>query len=141
VLAIGIAVGRATTSRTPAARTHIYTRQATAPVSRTVANSLVLSRHLSDAEVLLTEFRSESAAAPDLAARAGDLLATTRHLLDAPAARDPELHAMLEDLELVLVQLARLHSDRGRDTAGFVRKTIEHRDLLGRLQVESDRGI
>lgn len=140
VLAIGIAVGRATVSRVPGVRTHIDPRDRTSTTApRNAALSSVLTQHLSDAEVLLTEFRNEMDPPHDLAARAGDLLGTTRHLLDAPAARDPELHAVLEDLELVLVQLARLQSVR--DDSGFVRQTLEHRDLLGRLHVGSSRGI
>jgi len=142
VLAIGIAVGRATVSRTPGVRTRIDTRGATSSAaSRPAALSSILTQHLSDAEVLLTEFRNESGAAPDLAMRAGELLSTTRHLLDAPAARDPELHAVLEDLELVLAQLARLQSGRVGDDAGFVHETLDQRGFPGRLHLGSDRGI
>ena len=139
VLAIGIAVGRATVSRAPAVRTRIDSGWMAATEPRSASLSSVLTQHLSDAEVLLTEFRSEMDPPHDLAARASDLLGTTRHLLDAPAARDPELHAVLEDLELVLVQLVRLQS--ARDEAGFVRETLEHRDLPGRLRVGTSRGI
>jgi hypothetical protein len=136
VLAIGIALGRATVARTPGARTRIEPSGARA-TARPAALTGMLARHLSDAEVLLAEFRAESAAAPEVAARAADLLETTRLLLDAPAARDPNLHAVLEDLELVLVQLARVQANR--DDVGFVRDTIEQRDLLGRLHVTSAR--
>jgi hypothetical protein len=73
--------------------------------------------HLARAEALLTAFGSGAAdlagddlaadGAPD-AAWARDLLTTTRLLLDSPAARDPQRRRLFEDLELVLVQMARL---------------------------------
>src|SRR5262245_48844482 len=47
-------------------------------------------------------------------ARAGDLLLTTRLLLDSPASSDPRMRNLLEDLELVLAQVVRLRSGRGR---------------------------
>jgi hypothetical protein len=39
---------------------------------------------------------------------ARDLLTTTRLLLDSPAGADPARRELLETLELVLVQIARL---------------------------------
>ena len=47
-------------------------------------------------------------------ARAAELLTTTRLLLDSPAGADPKVRALLEDLELVLAQVAHLESERGR---------------------------
>ncbi|HEU4748337.1 MAG TPA: hypothetical protein VFS56_07525, partial [Gemmatimonadaceae bacterium] len=48
------------------------------------------------------------------AGKASDLLVTTRLLMDSPAAQDPKLRGLLEDLELVLVQIARLRVERNR---------------------------
>jgi hypothetical protein len=46
--------------------------------------------------------------------QAGELLSTTRLLLDSPAAAsDPRLKNLLEDLELVLAQLSRLPAEHG----------------------------
>ena len=44
------------------------------------------------------------------ASRAGDLLTRTRLLMDSPAANDPAMRDLLEDLELVLMQVVRLQS-------------------------------
>lgn len=98
-------------------------------------------RHLADAEVLLTAFAAVGggaqgpppAAAPD-SAWARDLLVTTRLLLDSPAGRDPARRTLLESLELVLVQIARLpHADTPAERA-LIDRAIRNGDLLARLR-------
>jgi len=64
---------------------------------------------------------------------AGELLATTRLLLDSPAASDPELRALLDDLELVLAQIARLRTTRGDIELDLIASTLEQRDVIPRL--------
>lgn len=95
--------------------------------------------HLTRAEALLTSLRTGDAPAdvdPDLGRWAGELLAETRLYLDSPAAADPGTRALLEDLELVLVQVA--VADRaGPGGAGDrerAREAMEERDLLLRLR-------
>jgi hypothetical protein len=66
-------------------------------------------------------------------ARAAELLTTTRLLLDSPAAADPKVRALLEDVELVLAQVAHLESDRGRVEFEMITQALEQRDLLPRL--------
>jgi hypothetical protein len=66
-------------------------------------------------------------------ARAVDLLTTTRLLLDSPAASDPRVRALLEDVELVLAQVATLESDRVRVEFELIAQALEQRDLLPRL--------
>ena len=68
-------------------------------------------RHLAKAEALLVSYRADSVDASidaRLAAWARPLLGDTRLLLDSPAANDPRRRRLLEDLELVLAQVARL---------------------------------
>ena len=66
--------------------------------------------------------------------RAGDLLSTTRLLLDSPAAEDPELQVLLEDLELVLAQVVRLSSKRPQQELEMITDALAERDVLPRLQ-------
>jgi hypothetical protein len=66
-------------------------------------------------------------------ARAAELLTTTRLLLDSPAAADPQVRALLEDVELVLAQVAHLESDGGRVEFELITQALEQRDLLPRL--------
>lgn len=72
---------------------------------------VAMLRHLAKAEALLVSFRSDSVDASmdaRLAAWARPLLGDTRLLIDSPAANDPRRRRLLEDLELVLAQVARL---------------------------------
>lgn len=67
--------------------------------------------------------------------QAGDLLSTTRLLLDSPAAAsDPRLKALLEDLELVLAQLARLPSEHGKTELNLIKEALVQRDVVPRLR-------
>ncbi|MDQ3698662.1 MAG: hypothetical protein M3373_11665 [Gemmatimonadota bacterium] len=66
--------------------------------------------------------------------QAGELLSTTRLLLDSPAAADPELRILLDDLELVLAQIARLRAAQGTDELDLITGTLEQRDVLPRLR-------
>ena len=66
--------------------------------------------------------------------RAGDLLLTTRLLLDSPASSDPRMRNLLEDLELVLAQVVRLRSERGHAELDLINQALEQRDVMPRLQ-------
>jgi|SRR5689334_2590691 len=66
--------------------------------------------------------------------KAADLLVTTRLLIDSPAAsRDVKLRSLLEDLELVLVQIARLRNERSRSDLDLIHQAVEQGDVLSRL--------
>src|SRR5207253_2556235 len=79
---------------------------------------LAAAQYLTRTEALLTGFRAETRAGVPTAqfsVQARDLLCTTRLMLDSPAARDVRLKSLLEDLELVLAQIAQLPSSGDRD--------------------------
>jgi len=66
--------------------------------------------------------------------KAADLLVTTRLLIDSPAAtQDPKLRSLLEDLELVLVQIARLRGERNKGDLDLIHQAVEQGDVLSRL--------
>jgi hypothetical protein len=96
----------------------------------------VTSRYLGQAVTLLVALPSSSDYTPDrkLIERAGDLLSTTRLLLDSPAAEDPELKVLLDDLEFVLAQVVRLSSNRPRQELELITDALVERDVLPRLQ-------
>ena len=58
---------------------------------------------------------------------------TTRLLMDSPAAQDPKLRSLLEDLELVLVQVARLRGGKSREDLDLIHQAVEQGDVLSRL--------
>jgi hypothetical protein len=67
--------------------------------------------------------------------QAGELLSTTRLLLDSPAAAsDPRLRSLLEDLELVLAQLSRLPSEHGMTELNLIAEALEQRDVVPRVR-------
>jgi hypothetical protein len=67
--------------------------------------------------------------------QAGDLLSTTRLLLDSPAAAsDPRLKNLLEDLELVLAQLSRLPSEHSKTELNLIAEALEQRDVVPRVR-------
>lgn len=68
------------------------------------------------------------------AGQARDLLATTRLLLDSPQAGDPHLHALLNDLELVLAQIARLPHKAAQPDVYLIDETLDQREVLPRLR-------
>ncbi|HEV8600096.1 MAG TPA: hypothetical protein VGQ69_12095 [Gemmatimonadales bacterium] len=68
------------------------------------------------------------------AGQARDLLATTRLLLDSPQASDPHLQALLNDLELVLAQIARLPQRAAQPDVYLIDETLDQREVLPRLR-------
>lgn len=144
-LLIGIGVGRASTSletRAPAV--------APAPVPIVAAmptrdESIAAqpydhetSRYLGQTAALLTSLPGEVRAGradAQFVSRAGDLLTTTRLLLDSPAAKDPAMRNLFEDLELVLAQVVRLQNNRStRTELDLISEALQQRDVLPRLR-------
>jgi hypothetical protein len=72
---------------------------------------------------------------PLLASRASELLLQTRLLIDSPAASDPSLHSLLEDLEVVLAQVSRLRSEHDSLDVHALERTLEQRGVVSRLRV------
>jgi hypothetical protein len=135
VLVLGVAIGRFALPR------------AKPPVPTTVADArtdsvnipepyqATTSRYLGQTAALLVGLPSDGSRADGAnIGRAKDLLSTTRMLLDSPAASDPRLRALLEDLELVLAQVVRLQADKSGDELDFIRQALDQRDVLPRLR-------
>jgi hypothetical protein len=94
------------------------------------------SRYLGQTAALLISLPSKDARGkPDavFAGKASDLLVTTRLLMDSPAARDPQMRSLLEDLELVLVQIARLRGEKSKADLDLIHQAVEQGDVLSRL--------
>lgn len=94
------------------------------------------SHYLGQAAALLISLPvkdSSSKADASFAGKAADLLVTTRLLMDSPAAQDPKLRSLLEDLELVLVQVARLRGESKKEDLDLIHQAVEQGDVLSRL--------
>src|SRR6266478_2016048 len=95
-------------------------------------------------EELLTGFRAEarspSVPAAQFSRQARDLLATTRLMLDSPAARDARLKGLLEDLELVLAQIAQLPAGGDKEDVQLITQGLDERSVLLRLRTAIPAG-
>ena len=114
--------------------------------SRTEAEAMAPYRvatmqHLVATEALLVALHTDARAGRSdttIATWAGDLLGTTRLLIDSPAAKDPQLKQLLEDLELVLAQISRLPGAHGESAdLGIIDDAVRHRQIITRLRALS----
>ena len=108
------------------------------------AYQLTAVRHLSEAEALLTSFRTRSATDQQMDAQLGswarELLSNTRLLLDSPVANDPQRRPLLEDLELVLVQIVQLSPGSTPQDRELIEKTLQHDHVMTRLRTAIPAG-
>lgn len=139
VLLVGIAIGRGirpgvtTTPATPAL----------AGSEQDVAYRLAATQYLGRTEALLAGFRADAGAGrldPQFLSQARDLLSSTRLLLDSPVGRDPRMKPLLEDLELVLAQIALLPATRDSQDVELITQGIDQRSVLTRLRTAIPTG-
>lgn len=108
------------------------------------AYQLTAVRHLSEAEALLTSFRTRTTADQQMDAQLGswarELLSNTRLLLDSPVANDPQRRPLLEDLELVLVQIVQLSPGSSPQDRDLIEKTLQHDHVMTRLRTAIPAG-
>ena len=142
-LVIGVALGRVTA---PAGEFQLVASHGQAPEvdldtpTRGGSSSpyeAATTRYLGQATALLVTLPAELKAGradSALVAQAGELLTITRLLLDSPAADEPRIKALLDDLELVLAQIARLQGSRNASELDLIQGALEQRDVLPRLR-------
>jgi len=149
VLVLGIGIGRWTASQSHEG-TQVATNDSTqsavpnsTQVTREidslagVAYKIAATQYLSRTEAFLTSFRSDairSANTARLARQARDLLSTTRLMLDSPAANDPRLRSLLEDLELVLMQIASLNPLEDGHDRDLINQGMNQSNVLPKLR-------
>ena len=119
ILLLGVAIGRFTapviTSAPATTGTVAATPGGEKKEKSNIATELATVDHLSQVETFFTEFGTEKAS-PEFTDHAKSLLGTTRLLLDSKRVSDPRTRKLLEDLELILVQIATMNpKDRAED--------------------------
>jgi hypothetical protein len=106
---------------------------------------MAATQTLTQAEALLTAFRASpqsSAGTEQLGIWGRQVLGSTRLLIDSPAGTDPQLRALLEDLELVLVQIIQLSGAQlGPTDRALIEGALEHSDLLPRIRTAVPAGV
>jgi hypothetical protein len=144
VLALGIGLGRLSIDTTPPVAAPGAVATQTTPRVSTAAYQFATTEHLSQSEAFLTLFRASlpSNAGNErlAAATARQLLATNRLLLDSPAANDGRTRLLLQDLELVLAEIAQLSpQSRSRDL-DLITEGLERGGVMSRLRTAVPSG-
>ncbi|HEY8469695.1 MAG TPA: hypothetical protein VIL18_08635 [Longimicrobiales bacterium] len=108
-------------------------------------DALVTTQTLAQGEALITAFRTADAALaadPRIRVWAREILVSTRLLLDSPVAGDAAMRGLLEDLELVLLQIAHLPGSPA-DSAerAWIVETLTRGDVLPRLRAAVPAGL
>lgn len=145
LLAVGVGIGRVTRPDSPADGPSVasWGPPGAAPRVNETAYRVATVEHLGQSEAFLTLFRAsvQSAGQERLASvTARQLLATNRLLLDSPAAADRRTRLLLEDLELVLAEIAQLAADARPDDRELIREGLDRGGVLSRLRTEVPAG-
>ncbi|HZO18128.1 MAG TPA: hypothetical protein VFB46_04000 [Gemmatimonadaceae bacterium] len=108
---------------------------------------MAATQTLTQAEALLTAFRASEAPRQSrvemrqLGTWGRQVLGSTRLLIDSPAGDDPQLRALLDDLELVLVQIIQLSGAELDPTdRELIEGALERSDLLPRIRTAVPAG-
>jgi hypothetical protein len=112
---------------------------ATTAESDNLAYRLVMLRHIAGSEAMITAFR-EAARRGEVDAQIADwsreLLGTTRMLEASPVTQDPVMKRLLEDLDLVIVQIAQ-YTTSGKhnpDDLDLIEQSIKKRGVMTKLR-------
>jgi hypothetical protein len=144
-LIVGVGLGRASMMlghRNVPASAPAPVAVAAAPAARADTNmarpyEVETSQYLGETAALLVSLPAEvksGRADQEFTGRAADLLTRTRLLMDSPAANDPAMRSLFEDLELVLAQVVRLQQNSKRIELDLINRALEQRDVIPRLR-------
>ena len=136
-LAIGIGIGRMTVQRSVRIEAPIASTAEPAPVEDGLVFQVAANEYLAQTDVFLSLFRSEArsgTADAEVGEWARDLVTTARLMMDSPVADDPNIKELLEDLEMILVQIAQYTSDQSTNELDLIEQGLEERGVLLRLQ-------
>ncbi len=142
VLALGFGLGRLT-GRPDTATQPASLATEVAPRTGEAAYRVVTTEHLSQSEAFLTLFRASVPRGGNeqlATATARQLLATNRLLLDSPAASDARTRLLLQDLELVLAEIAQLSQRSRSDDLDLISEGLEQGGVLSRLRTAVPSG-
>jgi hypothetical protein len=134
VLVIGVAVGRLSV-RQSVSQPRVQPQPASV-ADASDAYQLPTERFLGQTVTLFASLPKQlQEGRPDsqLVAKANEQLVTLRMLMDSPAASNPRLRALFEDLELVLVQVVQMPKNGSQSEAKLIRQSMADRDVMPRL--------
>ena len=105
--------------------------------------AVAAERHFAQAESFLTLFRAsvrEGKSESLAPATARALLVNNRLLMDSPAADDPKVSHLLDDIELVLAQIAQMPAEGRQADARIITDGLEAGGVLTRIRSEVTSG-
>ncbi len=135
-LVIGVGIGRRSQPEPPVTPDAVMVFGGNDTDDATDLYQFAATQHLGQVEVFLTMFRLDVGGGrpvEESGVAATDLLSTTRLYLDSPASENAQLRNLLEDIELVLAQIAQLTRDNTEDLI-LIDESIEQNGVLLRLQ-------
>jgi hypothetical protein len=139
-LVFGVVIGRVSATRdlslpsltkTAATPAQLASTSAAAPYQRT------MQEFLGSTAVLIAALPANGRPGTNdakLTEQARTLLGTARLLLDSPVGKEQRTKDLLEDLELVLAQVARLQSQRPGEALTMINEALEERDVVPRIR-------
>lgn len=140
MLALGIGIGwqaaRLRSANVPALATGEAGRQV-------LGGDMAANQYLGRTEALITDFvigARQGASERFVSTTARDLLTTNRLLQDSPAAQDPQMKALLQDLELVLAQIARVSAEHGQKEVNLIIQGLNQSGVMVRLRAAIPAG-
>lgn len=107
--------------------------------STALAYRLVMLQHIAGSEAMITAFRT-SARRGELDAQtaqwARELLGTTRLLESSPAADDPTMRRLLQDLDLIIAQIVQYasHGTTNPEELDLIERSIQKRGIMTKLR-------
>jgi hypothetical protein len=143
VLALGIGVGRLTVRQAAAPIARPVAAAPASPLINAAAYRMATTEHLGQSEAFLTLFKASVKGQRDerlASATARQLLATNRLLLDSPAADDRSTKLLLQDLELVLAEIAQLSPASHSHDLDLITQGLEQGGVLSRLRTAVPAG-
>ena len=140
ILALGFGLGRLTERSKPAPTTVAAEPR---PRVSDAGYRVAATEHLSQSEAFLTLFRASVRRGGNeqlASATARHLLATNRLLLDSPAASEARTRLLLQDLELVLAEIAQLSPQPKSRDLDLIDEGLEQGGVLSRLRTAVPSG-
>lgn len=140
ILVLGIGLGRISRDQAapPVANTAPTAGQpdaGQADAAVPTAYRLAATNHLERTETLLASLSVDRpGGAREMSGWARELLTDTRLLLSSPAAQDPATRRLLEDLELILAQIAGIPEARAEQEVELIHDGLNQSDVLLRLR-------
>ena len=143
LLALGVGLGRISAPK-PVPTTDPVIATSVAPQhTGDAAYRITATEHLGQSEAFLTLFRASVRKGGNellASATARQLLATNRLLLDSPAASDARTRLLLQDLELVLAEIAQLAPRPSSPDLDLITEGLERGGMMSRLRTAVPSG-